>query len=82
MGIARQALELNRVPPLKPFITIPRMAEDASGMVRDAIVAFVKGDSHLALVDVEGVSTRSEGEGLFRTLMIVPDAAGPDGDES
>jgi spoIIIJ-associated protein len=28
---------------------------------------------HLALVDVEGVSTRSEGEGLFRTLLIVPD---------
>jgi spoIIIJ-associated protein len=27
---------------------------------------------HLALVDVPGVSTRSEGEGLFRTLLIVP----------
>ncbi len=27
---------------------------------------------HLALVDVEGVSTRSEGEGLFRQLLIVP----------
>ena len=36
---------------------------------------------HLALVDVEGVSTRSEGEGLFRTLLIIPEAAdrsGPD----
>jgi len=31
---------------------------------------------HLALVDVEGVSTRSEGEGLFRTLLIVPEGAG------
>jgi len=30
---------------------------------------------HLALVDVEGVTTRSEGEGLFRTLLIVPDGA-------
>ena len=28
---------------------------------------------HLALVDHHGVSTRSEGEGLFRTLFIVPD---------
>jgi spoIIIJ-associated protein len=28
---------------------------------------------HLALVGVPGVSTRSEGEGLFRTLLIVPD---------
>jgi len=29
---------------------------------------------HLALVDVEGVSTRSEGEGLFRQLLVIPDA--------
>ncbi|MFO0582375.1 MAG: R3H domain-containing nucleic acid-binding protein [Anaeromyxobacter sp.] len=27
---------------------------------------------HMALVGVEGVSTRSEGEGLFRQLLIVP----------
>jgi spoIIIJ-associated protein len=27
---------------------------------------------HLALVDEEGVSTRSEGEGIFRQLLIVP----------
>jgi spoIIIJ-associated protein len=27
---------------------------------------------HLALVDAEGVSTRSEGEGLFRQLLVVP----------
>lgn len=27
---------------------------------------------HLALVGVEGVATRSEGEGLFRQLLIVP----------
>lgn len=27
---------------------------------------------HLALVGVEGVSTRSEGEGIFRQLLIVP----------
>ncbi len=31
---------------------------------------------HLALVDAEGVSTRSEGEGLFRTLLVVPEKAG------
>jgi spoIIIJ-associated protein len=35
---------------------------------------------HLALVGVEGISTHSEGEGLFRTLLIVPAAAaGRDG---
>lgn len=27
---------------------------------------------HLALVDSEGVTTRSEGEGIFRQLLIVP----------
>ena len=27
---------------------------------------------HLALVGVEGVSTRSEGEGIFRQLLVVP----------
>ncbi len=31
---------------------------------------------HLALVDAPGVSTHSEGEGLFRTLLIVPSPGG------
>jgi spoIIIJ-associated protein len=30
---------------------------------------------HLALVGVEGVSTRSEGEGIFRQLLIIPERA-------
>ncbi|MDD5562114.1 MAG: phosphate signaling complex protein PhoU [Thermoanaerobaculaceae bacterium] len=46
VSIARQALLLNQMPPLKAFITIPRMAEAANAMVRDAISAFVQGDSH------------------------------------
>lgn len=29
---------------------------------------------HLALVDVPGIATRSEGEGIFRQLLIVPTA--------
>jgi spoIIIJ-associated protein len=29
---------------------------------------------HLALVDVDGVSTRSEGEGIFRQLLVIPGA--------
>ena len=36
---------------------------------------------HLALVGAEGVSTRSEGEGLFRQLLIVPEPARPAGGE-
>ena len=31
---------------------------------------------HLALVGVEGVTTRSEGEGIFRQLLIVPGEQG------
>jgi spoIIIJ-associated protein len=31
---------------------------------------------HMALVDVEGVSTRSEGEGIFRQLLIIPSRSG------
>jgi spoIIIJ-associated protein len=27
---------------------------------------------HLALVEVEGVTTRSEGEGIFRQLLVIP----------
>ena len=30
---------------------------------------------HIALQDAEGVSTRSEGEGLFRQLLVFPDPA-------
>lgn len=35
---------------------------------------------HLALVGVEGVTTRSEGEGIFRQLLIIPARTGG-GDE-
>ena len=31
---------------------------------------------HLALVNVEGVSTHSEGEGIFRQLLVIPAKAG------
>src|SRR5215208_1208762 len=31
---------------------------------------------HLALVGVEGIETRSEGEGIFRQLLIIPKPAG------
>jgi phosphate transport system protein len=48
VDIAERALELNEEPQLKPYIDIPRMAEIAQGMVRDALDAFVKRDSALA----------------------------------
>jgi spoIIIJ-associated protein len=31
---------------------------------------------HLALVDADGVSTRSEGEGIFRQLLVIPSGKG------
>ncbi len=34
---------------------------------------------HLALVGVEGVATRSEGEGIFRQLLIIPKGGGAGG---
>ncbi|MBA3060451.1 MAG: phosphate signaling complex protein PhoU [Nitrospirae bacterium] len=48
VNISERALELNEEPQLKPYIDIPRMAEIAQGMVRDALDAFVKRDSALA----------------------------------
>ncbi len=46
-NIAERAIELNEEPQLKPYIDIPRMAEIAEAMVRDALDAFVMGCSSL-----------------------------------
>lgn len=48
VDVSERALELNEEPQLKPYIDIPRMAEIAQGMVRDALDAFVKRDASLA----------------------------------
>jgi len=70
VNIAEQALSLNRVPPLKPFVTLPRMAETATGMVRDAISAFLRADAALAravIVRDDGVDAMHEE--IFRELL-------------
>jgi phosphate transport system protein len=70
VNIARQAIALNRVPSLKPFITIPRMADAATGMVRDAIGAFVHGDSLAARrVIVRDDAVDGMHEQIFRELL-------------
>jgi phosphate transport system protein len=46
-NIAERAIELNEEPQLKPYIDIPRMAEIAQEMVREALDAFVMGCSSL-----------------------------------
>jgi phosphate transport system protein len=48
VNIAERSIELSEEPPLKPYIDIPRMASAASGMVGQALDAFVKRDPGLA----------------------------------
>jgi phosphate transport system protein len=48
VDICERALELNEEPQLKPYIDIPRMAEIAEGMVRDALQAFLEQNTSLA----------------------------------
>jgi phosphate transport system protein len=70
VNIAEQALILNRVPPLKPFVTMPRMARFAVSMVQDAIAAFIRADADKA----RGVIARDDEVDamhveLFRELL-------------
>jgi len=70
VNIARQALILNRVPPLKVFVTLPNMAQRAGGMVRDAIQAFVHSDPVLAReVIARDDIVDAINEHLFRELL-------------
>ncbi len=47
-NISERAIELNEEPQLKPYIDIPRMAEHAQRMVKEALDAFVNQDAELA----------------------------------
>ena len=51
--ISERAIELNEEPPLKPYIDIPRMAEIAEGMLKDALDALIKKDVTLARKVIE-----------------------------
>ena len=48
INIQEQTESLLTVPPVKPLIDIPRMAEIAEGMLQAALDAFVQGDDNLA----------------------------------
>jgi phosphate transport system protein len=48
VSIARRSRELNKEPLLKPLIDIPRMAQIASGMLRDSVTALVERKPELA----------------------------------
>ncbi len=53
VNIAERTLELNEQPPLQPFIDLPAMAGRAESMISDALNAFVRRDSELALSTIE-----------------------------
>ena len=48
VDVCERAIELNREPPLKPLIDIPRLARIAQEMVRQSLDAFVRRDATLA----------------------------------
>ena len=48
VNIAQRALELNLEPQLKPYIDLPRMADQAQRMVKNSLDAFVARDTELA----------------------------------
>jgi phosphate transport system protein len=48
VNTCERVVELNQEPPLKPYVDLPKMAEAARGMVRDALDAFVAADAERA----------------------------------
>ena len=48
VDVCERAIELNREPPLKPALDIPRLARMAQDMVRQSLDAFVRRDAGLA----------------------------------
>jgi phosphate transport system protein len=46
--VSERVLELIDEPPIKRLVQLPRLAEDAQAMVRQALDAFVRGDADLA----------------------------------
>ncbi|NMC74981.1 MAG: phosphate signaling complex protein PhoU [Geobacteraceae bacterium] len=53
VSICNRVKELNEEPPLKPYIDLPRLADAARAMVREALDAFVRGDEQLAVTVCE-----------------------------
>jgi phosphate transport system protein len=68
--VCERAIELNREPQLKAMIAIPRLAQDAQTMVRQALDAFVRGDANLARqVIAMDDSIDQQTEQSFRELL-------------
>jgi phosphate transport system protein len=70
VNMCERVIELNEEPPLKPYVDLPRMAEEAQGMLREALDAFVAGDPDRA----QAVITRDKNvdayySQIFRELL-------------
>jgi phosphate transport system protein len=48
VDICRNVIEINKVPQVKPYIDLPKMAELASNMLKDSIASFFNKDLKLA----------------------------------
>ena len=70
VNIAQRAIELNQEPQLKPYIDLPRMADKAQRMVKDALDSFVSRDTGLAR-EVCGRDSEVDAlkEQIFRELL-------------
>jgi phosphate transport system protein len=66
VNVAQAATVLNREPPLKPYIDLPRLAEITQSMVRDALDSFVRRDARAA-IDV--CRRDDEVDGLYKQLF-------------
>ena len=70
VNIAQRSLELNAEPQLKPYIDLPRMAEQAQRMVKESLDAFVARDTALARqVCAEDAAVDALKEQIFRELL-------------
>lgn len=69
-NISERAVELNREPPLKPFIDLPRMAEASQKMLKESLDAFVNSDIDLAArVLAEDDFVDNLNKQIFRELL-------------
>ncbi|MBN2539601.1 MAG: phosphate signaling complex protein PhoU [Deltaproteobacteria bacterium] len=70
VNIARRALDLNEVPPVKPYIDLPRMADITREMVKESLDALVKEDCELAKrVREKDEEVDNLNEQIFRELL-------------
>ena len=68
--VCERVIELSREPQVKPLVQLPRLAEDAQRMVREALDAFVRHDADLARKVIRDDDTVDQlTVDSFRTLL-------------